>query len=582
MATWGFSGVDIDWEYPAASDRSGRTEDYANYPTFLANLKTALDGYSYGLSITLPTSYWYLQHVVKLGLAFYSRSFTIASSDCDTPGCAYSSAGDEGVCSASAGIFLSSEIEQIMSDEDLTPVLYKDAAVKAITWDDNQWVSFDDQDTFKLKGDFAKSQCLGGVLVWSVDYDDSNNTLSRGLAAALGNEINADTSTGLALTRSETSTTITTSEGGRDAYCPFTNCGEMCPTGFTTIVRGEKKSQLMLDRSECWVLDLRRPCAVLLQPTYRLVNGAASITMVNARAAATAAKLKWEPIPPDESQAINRLAVPLQPRQSHIPSARGLRAAKAMTRAHQAIRILSGKKKYNYCCTDSVPDAFTNCAWAGFEVAFPNEKYCSNTCPSGTIRIAEQSDFGQSSNVANCNWGNEAYCCAGTLTTTTTSPRAPTYQDTTAKEFDAYLQKYLAAPICPGGFEAEYSASFSSDPLGWKRSISLEKRATDQGITLEVLMPILSSEAGFGSMNYTILRDILYPSAWTGDPEYATDSLLTDIPCNMAEAANGLENLQTYSLISCLSPDDDADSWDDIVSTKREISARRLDEIVST
>lgn len=70
---------------------------------------------------------------VNLGLAFYGRSFTIASPDCDTPGCAYLSAGDEGVCSASAGILLSSEIEQIISDNDLTPVLYKDAAVKAIT-----------------------------------------------------------------------------------------------------------------------------------------------------------------------------------------------------------------------------------------------------------------------------------------------------------------------------------------------------------------------------------------------------------------------------------------------------------------
>jgi chitinase len=32
MATWGFTGVDIDWEYPAADDRNGRAEDYGNYP----------------------------------------------------------------------------------------------------------------------------------------------------------------------------------------------------------------------------------------------------------------------------------------------------------------------------------------------------------------------------------------------------------------------------------------------------------------------------------------------------------------------------------------------------------------------
>lgn len=158
MMTWGFTGVDIDWEYPAADDRNGRETDHANLPIFLANLKDALDEYKYGLSLTLPTSYWYLQHFdlaaiepsvdwfnymsydlhgtwdigsewtgaylnahtnlteietaldllwrndipsskVNLGLAFYGRSFTLASASCSEPGCAYLSAGDAGSCS---------------------------------------------------------------------------------------------------------------------------------------------------------------------------------------------------------------------------------------------------------------------------------------------------------------------------------------------------------------------------------------------------------------------------------------------------------------------------------------------------
>ncbi len=64
MSHYGFDGVDIDWEYPVAPERSGRPEDYQNYPTFLRNLKNAFQaaGKSWGLTITMPSSFWYLQH----------------------------------------------------------------------------------------------------------------------------------------------------------------------------------------------------------------------------------------------------------------------------------------------------------------------------------------------------------------------------------------------------------------------------------------------------------------------------------------------------------------------------------------
>ncbi|KAL4817406.1 glycoside hydrolase superfamily [Aspergillus spinulosporus] len=60
MTNYGFTGVDIDWEYPAAHDRNGRSEDYANFPKFLAKRKKVLDEYKFGLPVTLPTSYWYV------------------------------------------------------------------------------------------------------------------------------------------------------------------------------------------------------------------------------------------------------------------------------------------------------------------------------------------------------------------------------------------------------------------------------------------------------------------------------------------------------------------------------------------
>jgi len=42
MDTYGFDGVDIDWEYPGADDRGGRSTDYENFPIFITNLSKIL------------------------------------------------------------------------------------------------------------------------------------------------------------------------------------------------------------------------------------------------------------------------------------------------------------------------------------------------------------------------------------------------------------------------------------------------------------------------------------------------------------------------------------------------------------
>lgn len=58
MSTYDFDGVDLDWEYPVAEDRSGRDEDFKNFPKFLANLKKALKstGGRDEVTLTLPAS----------------------------------------------------------------------------------------------------------------------------------------------------------------------------------------------------------------------------------------------------------------------------------------------------------------------------------------------------------------------------------------------------------------------------------------------------------------------------------------------------------------------------------------------
>lgn len=64
----------------------------------------------------------------------------------------------------SLSILLSSKIDEIVAEKGLQPVLYKDAAVKVVIWDD-QWLAYDDEETLGIKADFAPSLCLGGVMV---------------------------------------------------------------------------------------------------------------------------------------------------------------------------------------------------------------------------------------------------------------------------------------------------------------------------------------------------------------------------------------------------------------------------------
>lgn len=69
LQKYDFDGIDLDWEYPVADDRGGRGEDYENFVTLSKRLKQALKTTSRsGYSITVPASFWYLQHFDIKGL----------------------------------------------------------------------------------------------------------------------------------------------------------------------------------------------------------------------------------------------------------------------------------------------------------------------------------------------------------------------------------------------------------------------------------------------------------------------------------------------------------------------------------
>lgn len=76
---------------------------------------------------------------------------------------------------------MNSEIDEIVKARSLTPALYKDAAVQVLSWDD-QWLSYDNKETFKLRVDYARGSCLGGVMIWAISHDTPNGKYSNGLS----------------------------------------------------------------------------------------------------------------------------------------------------------------------------------------------------------------------------------------------------------------------------------------------------------------------------------------------------------------------------------------------------------------
>lgn len=103
---------------------------------------------------------------VVLGLGFYGRSFTLANPSCKEPGCPFSSGANPGDCTKTSGVLSNSEIQRIIRDKGIEPILDEKAGVKYMSWDSDQWVSYDDADTFKMKMDFANKLGLGGTSKW--------------------------------------------------------------------------------------------------------------------------------------------------------------------------------------------------------------------------------------------------------------------------------------------------------------------------------------------------------------------------------------------------------------------------------
>ncbi|KAL8830646.1 MAG: hypothetical protein Q9170_005645 [Blastenia crenularia] len=233
MALYGFQGVDLDWQYPSAPDRGGSSNDAVNFVALVREMRQAW-GNKYGISATLPADYWYLrgydpkgmeQYVdffgfmsydlhgpwdsdantwgsvvrphtdireiqndtvalwfdslaamkINLGMALYGRGYTLADSKCAHSGCKFVGPSKPGACTNSAGLLSLVEITDLVKQKGLKPEVVPETMSKQLTWDD-QWIGYDDEETFKMKTDWATRNCFGGIMVWSADLNSGEGS----------------------------------------------------------------------------------------------------------------------------------------------------------------------------------------------------------------------------------------------------------------------------------------------------------------------------------------------------------------------------------------------------------------------
>ncbi|KAL2068414.1 hypothetical protein VTL71DRAFT_16512 [Oculimacula yallundae] len=228
MTTWGFQGVDLDWEYPVESNRGGRPIDTSNFNILVQEMRAAF-GSRFGISVALPADFSYIQHFdiatlsqsidffnfmtydlhgpweasilgaslkapssisdinkallplwyagvppskINIGVSMYGRSYTLQDPNCAVLGCPYTGPGNPGICTDSPGLLSLWEVALLRQDKGLGVKYLPDVGMEQVSFDD-QYVVFDASLTVDRKLQWADGLCLGGIVFWGADLYSS-------------------------------------------------------------------------------------------------------------------------------------------------------------------------------------------------------------------------------------------------------------------------------------------------------------------------------------------------------------------------------------------------------------------------
>ncbi len=106
---------------------------------------------------------------INFGLAMYGRGYTLSDPGCSDLLCPFAGPSTPGPCTNFDGVLSLNEIQQVIKQRKIKPKHLIDSMMKQITWDD-QWIGYDDEETFAAKKAWADARGFGGTMVWSIDF----------------------------------------------------------------------------------------------------------------------------------------------------------------------------------------------------------------------------------------------------------------------------------------------------------------------------------------------------------------------------------------------------------------------------
>ncbi|KAB5588844.1 hypothetical protein CTheo_7709 [Ceratobasidium theobromae] len=227
ISQYQLDGIDIDMEYPASIERHGPPTDTPNLTAFFTELRAALPN-NLEISMATPSGYWFLKgfeldkvaplvsfinmmsydyhgswdatinstnssalpHTsledikdsallytraginmskINLGLASYGRTYALADPNCNGYGCRMTGSGSPGECSDAGGFLSYSEIRRLAKN---TTVHYDQTSQTKWMKNGRDLITFDDQDTWAVKKEFAANTCFGGTMLWNIEGVD--------------------------------------------------------------------------------------------------------------------------------------------------------------------------------------------------------------------------------------------------------------------------------------------------------------------------------------------------------------------------------------------------------------------------